>query len=266
MQGYNEVVAGAWNKAVNVTNPFLRLHIKLKRTSVALRKWAKGLIGQNKVLMCAAGQLIAILDVVQEYRALSDQEIRLRRDLKLKFLGMAAVEKLRAKQSSRLHFIRASEASSKLFFLQANGRRRKNYIQSLQTAEGMFYKHEEKEHIVFDHFCKQFGPPEHRNFSLNWSELGLQRHDLAHLDDDFTGEELQAVVQDIAAERAPGPDGFIGVFFKHSWMIVRQDLMLAVNFFSQLHGQHFNRLNSAQVVLIPKKADAKELKDHTPVW
>jgi hypothetical protein len=105
LQGYNEVVAGAWNKAVNVTNPFLRLHIKLKRTSVALRKWAKGLIGQNKVLMCAAGQLIAILDVVQEYRALSDQEIRLRRDLKLKFLGMAAVEKLRAKQSSREFFL-----------------------------------------------------------------------------------------------------------------------------------------------------------------
>jgi hypothetical protein len=72
---------------------------------VALRKWAKGLIGQNKVLMCAAGQLIAILDVVQEYRALSDQEIRLRRDLKLKFLGMAAVEKLRAKQSSREFFL-----------------------------------------------------------------------------------------------------------------------------------------------------------------
>jgi hypothetical protein len=42
--------------------------------------------------------------------------------------------------------------------------------------------------------------------------------------------------------------------------------MLAVNFFSQLHSQHFNQLNSAQVVFIPKKADAKELKDYTPVW
>jgi hypothetical protein len=126
LQGYNEVVAAVWNQLITAVNPFLRLHIKLQRTGVALRKWARALIGNNKVMLCAAQKLIGTLDVVQDYWPLSEQEICLKRDLKVRFLGMTAVEKLRAKQASRLASIRAAEANSKLFYLQANGRRRKN--------------------------------------------------------------------------------------------------------------------------------------------
>jgi hypothetical protein len=58
----------------------------------------------------------------------------LKRDLKVKFLGMTAVEKLRAKQSARLTAIKAAETSSKLFYMQANGRRRRNFIQSIKSG------------------------------------------------------------------------------------------------------------------------------------
>ena len=113
---------------MNVFNPFLKLHIKLSRTAKALKQWAKKTIGNSKLLLCAARQLIAILDVVQEHRQLSSSESILRRDLKERYLGLIAVDKLRARQQSRLINIRACEANSKLFFLQANGIRRKNFI------------------------------------------------------------------------------------------------------------------------------------------
>jgi hypothetical protein len=108
----------------------------MQRTSKVLRCWAKGLVGRNKLLLKAASLLISAflnLDAVQDYRLLSEHELRLKRDLKLRFLGLTAVEKLRAKQASRLTSIRASEANSKLFYLQANGRRRKNIIHSLHS-------------------------------------------------------------------------------------------------------------------------------------
>jgi hypothetical protein len=73
------------------------------------------------MLLSAATQLIAILDVVQDYRQLTEAEIRLKRDVKLKFLGLTAVEKLRPRQASRLTSIRVAEANSKLFYLHANG-------------------------------------------------------------------------------------------------------------------------------------------------
>jgi hypothetical protein len=175
------VVKEAWDRPVQVTNPFLRLHIKLQRTSKKLRVWARGLIGNNKVLLCAAQKLIAVLDVVQEFMPLSVAKVSLRRDLKARLLGLTVVEKLRVRQASRLTSIRASEANEKLLFLQANGRRRKNSIHSLEMPEGICYSHKAKEAVLFQHFSSQFSQPAEREFTLNWEEVGLQRHDLAHL-------------------------------------------------------------------------------------
>ena len=41
--------------------------------------------------------------------------------------------------------------------------------------------------------------------------------------------------------------------------------MLAVQFFFDLHGQHFNLLNSAHIVLIPKSEDASDLSHYRPI-
>jgi hypothetical protein len=94
LPGYQEVVFSAWTRRLNVTNPFLRLHTKLQRTSSALRHWAKSLPGKNKILLRAVNHLIGILDVVQDFRQLSDSKIRLKRDLKVRFPGLTTVEKL----------------------------------------------------------------------------------------------------------------------------------------------------------------------------
>lgn len=79
---YHDIVASAWQQSVQVTNPFLRLHIKLQRTSKALRGWSRKHIGRNKIQLRATSQLIAILEVVLEHRQLSVHELRLKRDLK----------------------------------------------------------------------------------------------------------------------------------------------------------------------------------------
>jgi hypothetical protein len=111
--------------------------------------------------------LIGILDVVQDFRMLSPEEILLKRDLKARLLGLTAVEKLREKQRSRLASIRAAEANEKLFYLQANGRRRKNNISYLESGGIVAFRHEEKEEIIFQHFKAHFGPPVPRDFTLN---------------------------------------------------------------------------------------------------
>lgn len=224
-------MAAAWNRSTVISNPLLRLHTKLQRTRKALRRWSRGLLGANKILLRAADQLIGILDAVQDYRALSASEIQLKKDLKVRLLGLTVVDKLRARQASRLVSIRASEANSKLFFLRANGRRRKNFISSIQTEQGMVYSHESKADKLFEHYSNHFGPKEGRELTLNWEHIGMQRHDLTHLEEVFTEEEVLATIRDIASEKAPGPDGFIGLFFKTCWLIIKQDLMAAFDFF-----------------------------------
>jgi hypothetical protein len=80
-------------------------------------------------------------------------------------------------------------------FLQANGRRRKNTIHSLDNNGQVCFSHEEEE-VLFQHFSSQFSQPAIRNFSLNWEAVGLPRHGLAHLEEHFTKEEVRAVTQE----------------------------------------------------------------------
>lgn len=78
------------------------LHTKLQRTGKKLKQWAKRKIGNNKLLLRAVKQLIWIFDVVAEHRNLSLAERQFKKDLKARYLGMSAIEKLRIRQRSRL--------------------------------------------------------------------------------------------------------------------------------------------------------------------
>ena len=91
----------------------------------------------------------------------------LKRDLKNMYLAMAAIEKLRARQRSRLKYLKAGDASSKIFFLSANGRRKKNYIQALQTQQGFLHTQEEKEGAILQYFSSVLGKQAVRNQTLN---------------------------------------------------------------------------------------------------
>ena len=265
LQGFSQVVGQAWQRPLALQNPFLRLHTKLQRTGKKLKDWAKSKIGNIKLLMYAARQLIGILDVVQEFRQLSEEEIQLKRDLKIRFLGMAAVEKLRCKQASRLTSIRAAEANSKLFYLQAKGRKRKNFISELQEDDRILRSHGVKEGCLLNHFNRPFGSPPVRVETLNWEALGLPHVNLEHLEEEFSEEEIQAAVKELKSDKAPGPDGFIGLFYKSCWGIIKEDLKAAINFFYAQHDQHFKHLNTAHVVLIPKKCDALNVGDYRPI-
>jgi hypothetical protein len=47
---------------------------------------------------------------------------------------------------------------------------------------------------------------------------------------------------------------------KHSWQIVCQDIMLTVNYFAQMHEQHFHHLNSTPCGSNPKEARRQKSK------
>jgi hypothetical protein len=77
------------------------------------------------------------------------------------------VEKIRARQRSRLTNIKYGDANTKLFFLRANFCRRKKHIQILQTADGLAIKHDNKTKEIERHFCNVLGTKQTRSTSLN---------------------------------------------------------------------------------------------------
>jgi hypothetical protein len=67
------------------------------------------------------------------------------------------------------------------------------------------------------------------------------------------------------SDKAPGPDGFTGAFFKACWGIIKDDVTAAINSLFTLNAQGFEWLNSACIVLLPKKADTMGVTDFRPI-
>jgi hypothetical protein len=85
------------------------------------------------------------------------------------------------------------------------------------------------------------------------------------LDQNFNLEELKHVVQELPAEKAPGPDGFTGAFYKNCWQIIRMDVLATMNCFHDLRAGPMGRLNRANITLIPKKDVAVHPSEFRPI-
>jgi hypothetical protein len=105
--------------------------------------------------------------------------------------------------------------------------------------------------------------PRTKNF--NWTTILMPQCDLAGLSGPFTEADFKATVNNTASDKAPGPDGFSGAFFKACWNTIKVDIMADVNKYSNLHTNNLHWLNSANIALIPKKEGAKEVTDFCPI-
>lgn len=62
-------------------------------------------------------------------------EFHLRKMLKLWIVGLAALERARKRQASRVAWLKAGDAKTAFFQAKICSRRRKNFIQSLQKGD-----------------------------------------------------------------------------------------------------------------------------------
>jgi hypothetical protein len=53
--------------------------------------------------------------------------------------------------------------------------------------------------------------------------------DLSSLDQPFSEKEIRDTIASLPSDKAPGPGGFTGRFYKTCWNIIKVDLMAALN-------------------------------------
>ena len=79
-----------------------------------------------------------------------------------------------------------------------------------------------------------------------------------------TLEELKEVVSRLNINRAPGPDGFNGAFYRASWSIIATDLLDAIN--NVLRSQRLLlQVNHTSICLIPKMTVLVTIEDFRPI-
>jgi hypothetical protein len=107
--------------------------------------------------------------------------------------------------------------------------------------------------------------PPQRRADLNWEQLQISPHNLDMLASDFTESEIKGAINQIPSDKAPGPDGFTGFFFKECWDIVKGDIMNVANAFHRLCTSNLAILSTTNVVLIPKKDWAESILNFRPI-
>jgi hypothetical protein len=85
------------------------------------------------------------------------------------------------------------------------------------------------------------------------------------LDMPFSEEEVWTTVKKIPSDKAPGPDGFTGRFYKACWPIIKGDIMAAISAIWSRKFMGFGALNTAYITLLPKKVDVEQPKDFRPI-
>jgi hypothetical protein len=100
--GIRDVVMGAWNESVPGVSSLNILFFKFQWTAVRRRQCSKKLFGNARIELHMANEIIHRLDLAQDHRELSQEDIVLRRDLKNRVLGVAAVERAHRRQASRM--------------------------------------------------------------------------------------------------------------------------------------------------------------------
>jgi hypothetical protein len=119
MPAFYEIVQAVWTQLVNTHDPILRMHVKLIRTAMALKLWRRHSLGNLPLRLEIAKQLHLIMDAEQEKRPMSQDELVFRRYLKAKTVNLAAIQRSRARQHSRLTWLREGDTCTKLFMLHA---------------------------------------------------------------------------------------------------------------------------------------------------
>jgi hypothetical protein len=91
------------------------MHVKLLRTTRTLKIWRQAHFSNWKIQSAILHIVLLELEKAQERRMLTADEMEFKKLLKAKAVGMAVVQKAKARQHSRLTWIRDGDSNTRLF-------------------------------------------------------------------------------------------------------------------------------------------------------
>jgi hypothetical protein len=126
-------------------------------------------------------------------------------------------------------------------------------------------RHEDKAKLMDLYYEDVLGSSMNREQTINLSELWVTNFDLSELDAPFTEEEVWTTIKGLPSDKAPGPDGLTGRFYKPCWPVIKQDVMAAISAIWSRKLMGFSVLNTPYITLLPKKEEAEQPKDFRPI-
>ncbi|KAK1268989.1 hypothetical protein QJS04_geneDACA008265 [Acorus gramineus] len=221
----------AWNSPID-GNPMFRFVKKLAKTKLALKSWNKEAFGPIQLNLSNCKRDLATAQYAPQmnprYALLMEAENIARPT----YLALLSQEERFATQKSRQLWLAARDSNTKFFYNSIKSRSARNSISRLRMDDGSLSSNlkDIKAHII------QF-----YSDLLNWKSYSAQQLppplNSVTAEENIspcaaaTEDEIHASIRQMKALSSPGPDGFPVRFYQLFWMLIKDDLMLAINYF-----------------------------------
>lgn len=260
-----EVVSEAWSQ-VREDPVTLKVCKKLRNCKDKLKAWSLRKFGNLRLKIgVTKDQLAEVQKQLQSgfHSDLAAQE---------KFL-MGTLEDLWQKdamywhQRSRIKWLQMGDKNSRFFHLSTIQRRQCNQIMRLKDSNGV-WRSEQKDisGIIKLHFQEVYTGPPSRDFEdiISLVDQVISPEWNAQLTKAITREEVQLAAFQLGPLKAPGSDGFPGIFYQSYWEIVGEDVFKAIHDFFQ-EGVLLKEVNQTNVTLIPKVLNPEGMNQLRPI-
>ena len=208
-----ECVQEVWARPSRKTHISAIIVDKLKALRFALKKWQKGL-PHIKRLIEKCNWVILWLDNLEDKRSLSRPEFNFRKIIKMHHEHLLHIQYLYWRKRCTIRYIKVGEENSKFFQAMATERYRKTSIASLLLSDGsVTSNHEEMAKEFLSSFKSRMGTVKSISLDENILSLIPRVQGLEVLTKPFELKEIEQVIKDLPIDKAPGPDGFNGLFF-----------------------------------------------------
>lgn len=159
------------------------------------------------------------------------------------------------------------DTNSRFFHLSTIQRRQRNQIVRLKDNGGIWRTNpKEITSIVRSYFLELHKEPPPRDIAdvISLIDPSISVECNRSLVRDITLEEVRAAAFQMGALKAPGSDGFPGLFYQCYWDVVGEDVYRAVQTFFQ-DGTLLQELNQTNITLIPKVPNPESMSQLRPI-
>jgi hypothetical protein len=258
----------AWKVPVRGSDSISVVQEKLRNVKNSLKGWGANVRGESLKIKRDLLSELEKLENLEEDNVLPGPLFTRKGEIQFKLMKIYEEEELYWFRRSSEKWLLEGDNNTAYFHRVANGRRRKNTMYSLKKDDIHIQGTADLLTHATEYYKMLFGPREGNLMQLAdsvWSvQEKLSDEDNIKLNEPFSEEEIQATINSMVKNKAPGPDGIPIEFYQACWPIIKNDIM---NIFYdwKLGVLDLYRLNFGMIILLQKAPDADVIQKYRPI-